>query len=304
MKRLSALLLFVLVCSLCYGQTLADVRDSIRVKGRKWVAGETSLWKLTDAEKEQRLGLVEPPLPEGVKLHPLSGAVPSRFNWAPAWVTPVRDQGACGSCWAFATAGALESNVLIRDNLPGIDNDRAEQLMISCRYGGTCAGGDIAGASYWLENYGIPGEEWFPYSATNEPCENAVPGWESDVETIRSWAYVSNGPDPAKVESIKRALAHYGPLIVSMGVYADFFSYAGGVYQYTTGPWLGGHAILLVGYEDNSGIGGGGFFIVKNSWGTGWGMQGYFQIAYSEVASVVKIGYYTIAYSPLRSRKR
>ena len=69
-----------------------------------------------------------------------------------------------------------------------------------------------------------------------------------------------------------------------------------GVYEYTTGSYLGGHAILIVGYTDDPSVDGGGYFIVKNSWGTSWGEGGYFNIAYSQIGSPVYFGEFTIAY--------
>jgi hypothetical protein len=76
-----------------------------------------------------------------------------------------------------------------------------------------------------------------------------------------------------------------------MDVYYDFFSYRSGIYSYATGTYQGGHAILLIGYDDVNQC-----FICKNSWGAGWGEGGYFRIAYSELTSATQFGDYTIAY--------
>jgi hypothetical protein len=93
------------------------------------------------------------------------------------------------------------------------------------------------------------------------------------------------------VEVLKNALYTYGPLVTTMGVYSDFYYYKNGVYSYTSGTFQGGHAILIVGYDDAAQC-----FIVKNSWGTGWGEAGFFRIAYSELNNVVSFGHYSIAY--------
>jgi C1A family cysteine protease len=93
------------------------------------------------------------------------------------------------------------------------------------------------------------------------------------------------------VNAIKNALNTHGPLVTTMDVYDDFFAYDGGVYSYASGPYAGGHAILIVGYDDP-----GEYFIVKNSWGIGWGEAGFFRIAYSEIDSPVYFGEWTIAY--------
>ena len=76
-----------------------------------------------------------------------------------------------------------------------------------------------------------------------------------------------------------------------MYVYNDFYSYRSGVYSYTTGSYLGAHAVLVVGYDDVNQC-----FIVKNSWGTGWGEAGYFMIAYSEVGGTSNFAYSALAY--------
>jgi predicted phage tail protein len=84
-----------------------------------------------------------------------------------------------------------------------------------------------------------------------------------------------------------------------MAVYEDFYlHYVSGVYSYAYGNHVGDHAILIVGYEDNSTYPGGGYFRVKNSWSPSWGEDGFFRIAYSELNSVVQFGDWTVAYLP------
>jgi hypothetical protein len=95
------------------------------------------------------------------------------------------------------------------------------------------------------------------------------------------------------VDGLKNALLTYGPLVTTMNVYSDFYSYAGGVYSYVSGSYQGGHAIEIIGYDDTNRC-----FIVKNSWGTGWGESGFFRIDYNEVTDrKIQFGYYTIAYT-------
>jgi hypothetical protein len=93
------------------------------------------------------------------------------------------------------------------------------------------------------------------------------------------------------VDAIRNAINTYGPLTTTMDVYADFFYYTSGVYRYSTGAYQGGHAILIVGYDDVNQC-----FICKNSWGTGWGEGGFFRISYAEVGGTADFGDYTIAY--------
>ena len=197
---------------------------------------------------------------------------------------------------AFAATGALESYILIKDNRPGQNDNRAEQILVSCSDAGiSCQqGGYIDSAAEYLSITGLPAESYFPYTATDAPCSNAQTGWENYTYRTYSWDWVTWNATSA--DPIKSALYNNGPLITTMDVYRDFYYYSKGVYQYAWGEYRGGHAVVIVGYADNATISGGGYFIVKNSWGTGWGESGYFKIAYSEIGSATNFGDYTIAY--------
>ena len=299
---------FFLAGTMSFAGELSDIQAHIKAKGQKWIAGETSVSKLSDQERKLRLGLLKH-IPTGkeevVSLQePLAG-VPVSFDWRSNggnYVTPVRNQGNCGSCWAFATTAALESYILIKDIRSGQDDNRAEEILLSCSTAlscsdpGSCNGGYIDRASNCILNTGLSPESYFPYTATasDDNCNNAGTGWQNDTYKIASWLYVTT--TSVSVSAIKNALCTYGPLVTTMDVYSDFYYYAGGVYEYSSGTRQGGHAILIVGYVDDTSVAGGGYFIVKNSWGSGWGSGGYFSIAYSETGSPVYFGEWTIAY--------
>jgi C1A family cysteine protease len=199
-------------------------------------------------------------------------------------VTGVRNQKKCGSCWAFALTAGLESYVLRTQNKPGKDVDLSEQVMVSCSGVGSCNGGTLD-ADY-LQSTGLPLETDYPYTATDGNCSSASPGWEKTAYKIGGWNSVSH-----TLASMKSALVKYGPLPTAMWVYEDFMHYKSGVYSYTTGKKLGGHAVVIVGYNDAE-----QYFTVKNSWGPGWGEDGFFRIAYSEITDSVGFGFSTIAY--------
>ena len=286
---------------------LDEIRSAIDKKGARWIAGETSVSKLSDREKKLRLGLIKPDETDPAAaememvffLHEPLVDLPDALDWRANggyYVTPVRNQGNCGSCWAFATAAALESYNLIKDNTPGFDDNRAEEILLSCSGAGSCNGGYIGSASNYIRNTGLPPESYFPYTplSSDDSCSYALPGWEDFTSRIDSWLYITTYS--VSVDSIKNALHMYGPLVTTLDVYNDFYSYKNGVYEYTTGKRLGGHAVLVVGYKNDPSVNGGGYFIVKNSWGTGWGEGGYFNIAYSEINSCVYFGRWTIAY--------
>ena len=296
------IILFFLTGSIATANQLDEVRALIHAKGAKWIAGETSVSQLPDHEKKLRLGLVkhQPTGREKVLTlqEPLTG-VSASLDWRANggnFVTPVRNQGNCGSCWAFATTAALESYILINDTGPNRDDNRAEEILVSCSSAGSCNGGYIGTASEYIRNTGIPPETYFPYTASSadDSCSNAQVGWQNNVYKIASWSYVNT--TSVSIEAIKNALNSYGPLVTTFDVYQDFDYYKTGVYEHVYGNLRGGHAVLIVGYNDDVGVSGGGYFIVKNSWGTGWGESGYFNIAYSQKASPVYFGEWTIAY--------
>ncbi|HEX9157406.1 MAG TPA: C1 family peptidase, partial [Syntrophales bacterium] len=292
----------VFTASLSLADEVSQVRAAIAAKQANWQAGENSMTQLSPAERRARLGLKKPDMPIGAEMMvmaepPIVGAPPS-LDWrnnSGNFVTPVRNQGGCGSCWAFATTAALESSVLRAENSPGIDLNLSEQVLVSCgtsgsNDAGSCGGGRIDYASDYIQNIGLPLETCYPYTGGNGSCGSACASYQTSTYQIVSWGYVTT--TSPTVSAIRDALVSYGPLVTTMEVYEDFYSYSGGVYSYATGADEGGHAVLIVGYSDA-----GQYFIVKNSWGTSWGESGYFKIAYSQISSVVEFGYWTIRYT-------
>ena len=275
-------------------EQIAQLQSAIQKKGARWVAGETSLSRLSGDEKLLRVGLSLEPIDAPQLDVMMNEELPTRIDWRDhdgRYVTGIRDQQKCGGCWAFAMTAGLESNVLLARHEPGQDLNLSEQVLISCSWVGSCNGGLLI--PHFLKSHGLPPEADYPYTAANGSCKSAAPGWQDRAYKIGSWGLVSH-----KLSAIKAALVQYGPLPTSFMVYEDFMHYKSGIYSYVSGKKLGGHAVLLVGYNDDE-----KYFIVKNSWGTGWGEEGFFRIAYSEMDDDVGFGKMTVAYESPQARK-
>ncbi|RLI92787.1 MAG: hypothetical protein DRO89_01425, partial [Candidatus Altiarchaeales archaeon] len=198
---------------------------------------------------------------------------PSSFDWRDKdgknWLTPVRDQGSCGSCWAFSAVGAVEAKYNIVQNNTDLDPDLSEQYLVSsCSGAGDCGGGWHESALEFIKEVGISDEDCFPYQASNSDCSNRCPDWDRRLWRIDDYERVSVNRD-----IIKQYLMDEGPLSVAMDM-TDWLSYGsdcGGV------PPNIDHGVVLVGFNDT-----GQYWIVRNSWGANWGPEGngYFKVDY------------------------
>jgi C1A family cysteine protease len=256
-----------------------QIQKMIDENGLHWTAGQTSMMELPLAERHKRLGLI---IPDDVKVRfahldslpsPHLLNTESFFDWRLLdGVTPVRDQGQCGSCWDFAATGAFEGSYRIAT---GIEADLSEQQVLSCNDGGSsCNGGWMVDAYNVFMNYGAVDETCMPYAANDYvPCtqENCTP-----VAALIGYEDIQND-----VNAIKNALM-YGPLSTTFTVYDDFFGYSSGCYEHENVSEIN-HAVVIVGWDDEM-CEGQGAWIVKNSWGQGWGLNGYFYIKYNSAA--------------------
>jgi len=255
---------------------VAEMQKKIDQMGFNWTAGRSWTSELSIEEAKKMLGHRTPEgyeewLAKQPKLTAARGFdFPPVFDWRDSnVVTPVKSQGGCGSCWDFAATGAFEAAIKKHD---GIEYDLSEQQVLSCNlYERGCDGGWAEPVYELFQRYGAVLESCMPYQAKDYiPCTQE----ECDVVAkLKDWVYVDND-----VNAIKTALLT-GPVYCAFDVYEDFYYwYYDGCYEYTSGEYLGGHAIVVVGWADTS-CGGEGAWICKNSWGPGWaGLGGYFYI--------------------------
>ncbi len=256
------------------------IRDAIQKSGAKWQAAENWVTKLSIQERRQMLGQIPGhinyPDAKMIKL-PAVENIPVQFDWRNNngnWVTPVRNQGDCGSCWDFSAVAQIEAWWKIHNNSSEMP-DLSEQIVLSCGENGGCEGDAIETALDFAISTGIPPESYLTYQESDDvPCSNAVTGWQSEVTTIPGWGYITM--DEENVDNIKNAV-YYHPVSAAFEVYSDFYAYDSGVYEYTSGTYEGGHAILIVGWDDEAEC-----WICKNSWGEDWGESGFFRIKWGE----------------------
>jgi hypothetical protein len=285
------------VATAANAQSIEEIQAAIDEAGAEWTAGPneaafmhreygwyTPSWDwpvLTGTERRfQPLGLRD---------------VPSHLDWRDIdgkdYVTRVKNQLSCGSCWAFATTGPIESHILIQEDIPGEDINLSEQQFLSCcnlpGCASGCNGGFTTSSFDFARDFGLFDEDCLPYGASDSiPCDERCDDWQDRLFQIDSWDMIGEGiqgifPDPQDmIEALQ-----IGPLGTSLTIYDDFFDYASGIYE-TVIDWpLGFHAVTIVGYDSDQ-----EYWICKNSWGASWGEDGFFRIKWR----AAQIGMFTI----------
>jgi C1A family cysteine protease len=209
--------------------------------------------------------------------------LPQQHDWiALGAVTDVKNQGKCGSCWAFSTTGALEGAYFIKNKqLVSF----SEQELVDCenlKHGGSdlgCNGGDMDTAFSWIKsNKGLCSEQDYPYvSGTTHKAND-----QCSICSVVNGSQILNWTDvPPKSDDALMYAVYQQPVSVSIDAASLFFQfYKSGVFTGICGTKLD-HGVLAVGFgTDNSTNM--DYYLVKNSWGKTWGDNGYIKIAKGE----------------------
>jgi cysteine peptidase C len=231
----------------------------------------------------------------------LKAAIPDSFDASLHWkncttIMNIRDQSACGSCWAVAAAETISDRYCTvlgaTDKYRNVEVSAAYLMSCCDECGMGCGGGFPDSAmQYWASN-GLPLESCDPYPFPK--CEHHIPQKhypvcpKNEYPTPQCQTTCKNGQSPTMYlgttsyslsgeEDFQKELMTKGPIEVTFDVYADFPTYKSGVYKHVTGAFLGGHAVKLVGWGATST--GEKYWIINNSWNVDWGMNGQFWIA-------------------------
>lgn len=268
-------------------EKLSTLRQAIAAKKRRFTVGYTAA---LDFDLKVIAGLTVPPnLAEQVKeqnrlaanylaklwVPPPCSANAESFDWRRAFgATPVKDQGPCGSCWAFASHGAFEGSWRLVNH--EIINS-SEQDTLDCSGKASCDGG------WWVFPYltgrGSATEADYRYRHAKKSCKQDV----ARPYRAEMWGYVEpvDVSKRSHVDALKKALCRFGPLAVTVNATDAFHAYTGGVFD-EFAPGEVNHGVTLIGWDDNRQS-----WLIKNSWGAGWGEtggygneRGYMWIAY------------------------
>ncbi|MCI3325462.1 cathepsin B family protein [Escherichia coli] len=231
--------------------------------------------------------------------------LPDNFDARDKWTNcptlkEVRDQGNCGSCWAFGAVEAMSDRICIKSNGTVNAHISAEDLLTCCRTcGDGCDGGFPAAAwQYFVRDGIVTGGQYNTHEGCQPylipacdhhvvgklpPCqgETKTPTCSKKCEANYNNTYSGDKHFGSKTysvrgeENIMEELYTNGPVEAAFTVYSDFLQYKSGVYRHTTGSELGGHAVKILGYGVENGD---KYWLVANSWNPDWGDLGFFKI--------------------------
>ncbi|XP_026317557.1 cathepsin B-like [Hyposmocoma kahamanoa] len=308
----------VLLCAIASGNKLHPLSEEfinhINSKQSLWKAGKNFakdislkyIKNLMGARQDDFITTLE----QKEHDYDLIASLPENFDPRDKWpncptLNEIRDQGSCGSCWAFGAVEAMTDRVCTYSNGTKHFHYSAEDLLSCCPVCGFgCNGGIPTLAWEYWKHFGIVSGGSYnssqgcrPYEIP--PCEHHIPGnripCSGDTKTPKCYRSCEDGYNVAykkdkhygkHVYSVKRDEEHikaelykYGPVEAAFTVYSDLLSYKSGVYKHIDGEALGGHAIKILGWGVEKGN---KYWLIANSWNADWGENGFFKILRGE----------------------
>lgn len=275
-----------------------------------WIAGRSYLDDVPLHQVKRMCGVI--PHPDGYKppliLHKKASYadLPKEFDSRKQWpqcptIGEIRDQGACGSCWAFGAVEAMSDRTCVASNGSSQVHLSALDLVTCCHTCGFgCEGGFPGMAwSHWVHSGLVSGGNYNSHQGcrpyTVPSCEHHVNGTLGPCgTTISTPKCVSQCDKPfndtykhdkhygaksysvhSDPDQIRSEIFKNGPVEAALTVYADFVNYKSGVYQHKSGAELGGHAVRMLGWGEENGT---PYWLIANSWNPDWGDKGFFKI--------------------------
>jgi len=198
-------------------------------------------------------------------------SMPASLDWRnKGLVTPVKDQGQCGSCWAFSVTENIESKWIMAGKAKANNLALSVQQIVDCDdTDAGCNGGNPGPAyDYVIAAGGLQSNKSYPYAAVDQNCA-AQPN--NTVAKISSWQYATSWYSETELQ---QNLVSWGPLSVCVDA-ASWQDYVSGVLTWEECAYINllDHCVQLVGYGTDKTAG--NYWIVRNSWGTSWGIDGY-----------------------------
>lgn len=278
------------------GRNFAPATSMTYIRGLMGVHPDADRFRLP--EKPSLLGDADDDLPE---------TFDAREQWPDCpTIQEVRDQGSCGSCWAFGAVEAMSDRVCIHSGGKTHFRFSADDLVSCCHTCGFGCNGGFPGAawSYWVRKGLVSGGPYGsnqgcrPYeispcehhvNGTRPPCsgeEGKTPKCDQKCQASYNVDYKTDKHFGAKSYSISRdekkirqEIYTNGPVEGAFTVYEDLINYKEGVYQHVSGKVLGGHAIRILGWGVENDT---PYWLIANSWNTDWGNNGFFKILRGE----------------------
>lgn len=268
-----------------------ELNAQLNASNASWVARKTPQSQLSEQQKQRLLGVVVDRADLATAMAIPRATLPNlTFAAQMDWrnhngnhVTPVKDQGGCGSCVSFGTIAVVESIASIE---LGLTLNLSEADLHFCSdHGANCGGWWVTNAYNAIRTRGVPDEAYFPYnSAFTSGSPSCRVGANRDARAVR----VANSTTLNSIEERKHWLTNVGPCAAVFRVFDDFFAYSSGIYRHVTGADKGSHCVEVIGYSDVDQC-----WICKNSWGTAWGEQGFFRIGYGEAGIDTEFPFWT-----------
>jgi len=274
----------------------ADIIKSVNQKNPGWTAGTNRYFRsLEHAKRLMGAKKDTHPLPSLARSErgvSANQAPPAAFDSRTAWpgcIGGVMNQGECGACWAFGCTESLSDRFCIHSNST-IHVSLSPLDLVTCDKGSDgCNGGEPSQAWRYTQLTGVVTYDCYPYNKTIPTCEPSqqpclkfvpTPPCTQDCSNNETWATTKHYSDKVygirdNIADIQTEIMTNGPVEAAFSVYEDFLTYKSGVYQHTSGAYVGGHAVKIIGWgvldsED--------YWLVQNSWTSYWGYDGYFLI--------------------------